>query len=408
MNNKQTDNLHILKLSQVEIPSHKNVYTSSDEWVKWGENNLYPLYLIDLFSRSSLHHSIISSKVDYIVGEGFSYNENKDQHTDDVLLYANKNETWNDILKKAAFDYVLFNGFALEVRRGKWKKDIVSIHNIDFHTVRSGKRIGTEIDELIEKYYICEDWKRYRSYGNSVRSISAYRKDSLEEVQLIYFFNRTPGADYYPKPDYEGGLAAIETASEIANFQLSVIKNGMFPGLLINFFEGTLTEEEQRNKVDQIQRKFVGSDPANKIVVSFNNNKETAPSIDPIQSNDNENKFKDIYENIKNEILYSHRVTSPMLVGDKTAGQLGGSTEILTAWQLFYNNVIKSAKQDILNVFNKLGKEFGIKELTINTPQPISYVLSENVIKEVLTKNEMRKLMGFDPIDESSINENNI
>lgn len=400
---KKTDNLHVLKLSQVEIPSHKNVYTSSDEWVKWGENNLYPLYLLDLFSRSSLHHSIVTSKVDYIVGEGFSYDANKDQHTDDVLLYANKNETWNDILKKAAFDYVLYNGFALEIRKGKWNPGIVSIRNIDFHTIRTGKRIGTEIDELIKKYYVCEDWKRYRSYGNSVRTVSAYNKDTDEDVQLLYVFNRIPGADYYPKPDYEGGLAAIETASEIANFQLATIKNGMYPGLFINFFEGTLTEEEQRNKVDAFQRKFTGSDPANKTLFSFNNSKDTAPTITPIETNDNESKFKDIYENIKNEVLYSHRVTSPMLVGDKTEGQLGGSTELLVAWQLFYNNVIKSAKQEILKTFNMLGKEFGIQELTINTPQPISYVLSESALLTVLTRNELRGLMGYDPIDEKNI-----
>ena len=48
------------------------------------------------------------------------------------------------------------------------------------------------------------------------------------------------------------------------------------------------------------------------------------------------------------QILTAHRITSPMLLGIKTEGQLGGRSELIDARILFEHNVIEPIQQEIL------------------------------------------------------------
>ena len=48
------------------------------------------------------------------------------------------------------------------------------------------------------------------------------------------------------------------------------------------------------------------------------------------------------------QILTAHRITSPMLLGIKTEGQLGGRAELIDARVLFEHNVIEPMQQEIL------------------------------------------------------------
>ena len=43
---------------------------SNKDWVFFGDDNLYPLYLDDLFISSSIHGAIVQGTADMIYGEG--------------------------------------------------------------------------------------------------------------------------------------------------------------------------------------------------------------------------------------------------------------------------------------------------------------------------------------------------
>ncbi|MDN5385821.1 hypothetical protein QEP66_27810, partial [Streptomyces sp. LB8] len=53
-------------------------------------------------------------------------------------------------------------------------------------------------------------------------------------------------------------------------------------------------------------------------------------------------------------IMIGHRVTSPMLLGVKTEGQLGGRNELLQAYELYMNSVVKPFQNQLLKTFKKL------------------------------------------------------
>ena len=55
-----------------------------------------------------------------------------------------------------------------------------------------------------------------------------------------------------------------------------------------------------------------------------------------------------------NQILTAHGVTSPMLFGIKTSGQLGGSNELDVAYRIFLNTEIKPIQKKLEKYFNIL------------------------------------------------------
>ena len=56
------------------------------------------------------------------------------------------------------------------------------------------------------------------------------------------------------------------------------------------------------------------------------------------------------------KILTAHRITSPLLVGISQPGSLGNRNEMLDAYTLFLNMVIKPYQQDILSVFEEMSE----------------------------------------------------
>ena len=76
-----------------------------------------------------------------------------------------------------------------------------------------------------------------------------------------------------------------------------------------------------------------------------------------------ENKLKnftDLNDMVTQKILTGHRITSPMLLGIKTEGQLGGRAELLDAYQHFLTTVIYPMQSDILKTFERIFKINGI------------------------------------------------
>jgi hypothetical protein len=73
---------------------------------------------------------------------------------------------------------------------------------------------------------------------------------------------------------------------------------------------------------------------------------------------------------IEQTILTSHRITSPMILGIKTAGQLGGRAEMLDAYDLFLETVIKPIQEEVLKGFEKV--------LFLRDKEPINLGIEQN------------------------------
>jgi hypothetical protein len=315
------------------------------DWVFYGENNLLPQYFIGLYDNCAIHKAVITSKVNQIMGDGIVSLNNPMASVN--LLNPSENVT--EVMYKCALDFMLFGGFALNVIWAKDRKSIAEIYHIDFSRVRSGK---LNDEDKVECYYYSADWKNVRKFPPiEIKSFSQNEKDPN---QIYYYKNYVPSMSYYPIPDWSAGQRAIEIDVEMKNFHMNNLRKGMVPSLWINYLNGIPGEEEMHIITRALQEQYSGTDNGGRAIISFNENKETAPEIVQIPRNDNDTYYQTLNDDISRNILSSHRVSSAELFGIATTGKLGGGTEITEHSEYFRKMVIMPYQNCMLSVFNKL------------------------------------------------------
>ena len=82
---------------------------------RWGDDNLFPLALAEMFRRSVTHRRIVNDKADYIAGKGFSFGEGLPRLAAFVAHANRDGETLRQVFRKLAFDKMLFGNAFVEI-----------------------------------------------------------------------------------------------------------------------------------------------------------------------------------------------------------------------------------------------------------------------------------------------------
>jgi hypothetical protein len=308
----------VLKFADSKIPVFKE--TRSKDYIEYGEKNDYPEYLTYLFNKSAKHNAILTGKANYIFGKGF---ENGD------FTVNRLGESLNDISKKAILDIEIYGGFRLEIIWNRGKK-ISEIYHVDYSSIRVGKNGG---------FYYREKWEQYNK--GEEKEIPAFDPSTPTGNQIYAYNEYRPMTRYYPLPSYIGCNNYVETDIEISKYYLSAIRNGMAPSKMIQFFQGEPSEDKKREIEKRFKNKFAGTENAGQFILVFGTDKQKAVSIDDLSGSDLDKQFAELNKTCQQEIFSGHLVTSPMLFGIKTEGQLGGATELKIAYEIFQSTYAK-------------------------------------------------------------------
>lgn len=346
-------------------------------YVEFGDRNNYSNYLISLYGESPKHGAIVKGKVNYIFGKGF----------EDVEKKANSHgETWNQILKRSILDDELHGGFYLQVL---WNTlgNIADVFHIEFQKVRASKDL--------KKFYIKDDWT-LSDFKEKAREYPAFNLKDRTGVQILFVKQYNPKSDVYPLPSYFQGLNYIESDIQVSRHILGNAKHNFVATKLINFNNGLPQEEEQEEVERDLKRKFANHD-GDRVVIAFNPSKENAVDIvDLGETSLTKEDFTNVNNLIQQEIFACHQVTSPMLFGIKTEGQLGGRSEIRDAYQIFQNTYVNERQQDHEQTFTILMNLAGIEgEQKIIPVEPLSFEFSEAVMSANMTRDEIREKLGL-------------
>jgi hypothetical protein len=122
----------------------------------------------------------------------------------------------------------------------------------------------------------------------------------------------------------------------------------------VSFTNGVPSEEERDILMRQLEAKYTSTNSAGKIFLFFSENPETAPVIAPLPNNASDAWYSNMAPQIDQTILTAWGISSPMLLGIKTEGQLGGRTEMLDAYNLFLQTRIIPIQEEMLKTFEKL------------------------------------------------------
>jgi len=376
-------NIRIVNLASHTTP--QVVEDNRKEWVAYGDDNNYFQYLIDRYNGSATNNAIINGMTELIYGKGL-YATDASRKPDEYAMM--KSLFSRTCMRKVTFDLKAMGQAAFQVIYNKDKTKIVQVEHMPIETLRFEKMND---DGEVTGYYYSKDWTKIRKKGFEPTRIPAFGYGEKGEGLEIYCIKPYRSGFYYYSPvDYQGGLPYAELEEEVANYHINNIKNGLSPSMLINFNNGVPTEEERELIERRIIQKFSGSSNSGKFILAFNDNKEMAASIEPVQLSDASEQYQFLADESMRKLMVAHRVTSPMLMGIKDNTGLGNNAdELKTASLLFHNTVVRPIQELILDAIDDIMAVNGASlNVFFKTLQPLE--LQGDIVEE--EKEELSKV----------------
>lgn len=321
-------------------------------WVSYGESNLFPNYLIDLYNDSPVHRSLSMSIAFTIAGKEFKTN----------LPVANRELSrlrFDEIRQSTALDLKLHGGFFWEVIWSVDRSTIARVNHLPFENCRLA---CTNDEDIIPGIFYSKDWADFRKKKNKPSFIPMFNPatNAEEPSQVLFISVMTPGSAYYPKPDYYGAINYIECTREISEFYRAFLSNGMAPSYMLHFNNGVPDPEEQL-AIRRNWDRMIGAQRAGKVVLTFNQSAEQTPKLDLVPMTDADKQWETLTDQSREMIMNAHRVTSPLIFGIRDSGGLGSnSDEIKQAFRLFDKQVIEPYQKLISDAVEVLLKAIGI------------------------------------------------
>ena len=352
---KTQKNTQILTFSidEAEIPQFREWNVSGKDWFYWGKDNKYPFYLYGLYERSSLMQSIINTTVNFIIGNGI-----------ESIYKPNEDETWEDVIRNLALDYLLYGGFAIQIFYNK-AAQIKEIGWLDMRKCRTdeeknivyySKDFATKSSP---KYITFKVWKRGEEYRN----------------ESAVFFYTGSKRTVYPLPRYSGSIPAIETEIRIANYHLNAIRNNFNGNFCLNFNNGVPSDDVKKEIENKVKEKFCGDSNAGSFLLVFNDSKENGVTVERIQDDATDKKYQQLKDSTMTSIFTGFSAPQ-QLFGYALTGNIFNKEEYDQAFDL-YNRLQVLPIQDLFTrVFDKV---FNIEKSLTFIPFELDTTENENV-----------------------------
>ncbi len=382
-----------------------NGRNQTNGYIPFGQDNLFPELLNQIYYSSPLHGSIVGYKVNAAVGGGFNIVADRLTPQDKLELYTLERKlNIKKIVPAVTQQLILHNRVYFKLCFDD-KMKLTKIVNL------SPEKLRVNLDR--KRYYICDDW----SSRIGVQEIKRYTPTCRDYEQLFVYEVECIGQDFYPLPQYTSALNFAFLSGELSYFAKSNIQNSVFPSFAMMFPKRPQSEEEKnmiRNTIDRLK----GAANAGKAVAFFANSAEQLPKIESLPVNGNDSLFQEASQLNTEQICFSHTI-DPILMGIRTTGSLGNGSDIKQAYVIFEKNVVMPLRDMVSDIFNELLFIAKIDaDFTINNYQIINEAIVElegdpsktndalNTLNpaiaakvlENMSKNEIRALASLPPI----------
>ena len=382
-----------------------NGRNQTNGYIPFGQDNLFPELLNQIFYSSPLHGSIVGYKVNAAVGGGFNIVADRLTPQDKLELYTLERKlNIKKVVPAVTQQLILHNRVYFKLCFDD-KMKLTKIVNL------SPEKLRVNLDR--KRYYICDDW----SSRIGVQEIRRYTPTCRDYEQLFVYEVECIGQDFYPLPQYTSALNFAFLSGELSYFAKSNIQNSVFPSFAMMFPKRPQSEEEKnmiRNTIDRLK----GAANAGKAVAFFANRQDQLPKIESLPTNGNDKLFQEASQLNTEQICFSHTI-DPILMGIRTTGSLGNGSDIKQAYIIFEKNVVMPLRDQVADIFNELLFIAKIDaDFTINNYQIINEAIVElegdtsktndalnslsplvaTKVLETMTENEIRALASLPPV----------
>ena len=375
-------------------------------YVPFGQDNLYPEILNQIYYTSPLHGAIVDFKVNATIGAGYELKTDKLSPQELLDLYTwEKKMRLAKSVKAVTKQLVMHNRVYFKLHFDE-KNKLHKIENVSPEKVR--------VNNTKTMYSLCDDW----ASRIDVEEVKPYHPLNGDKCQLYSYELPSIGQDYYPLPQYSSALNFAFLSGELSYFAKSNIQNSIFPAFAMMFPKRPQSEEEKKVLRDTIDR-MKGAANAGKGVAFFANSPDQLPKIESIPTNQNDKLFQEASGLNTEQICFAHTI-DPILMGVRTTGSLGNGADIKQAYVIFEKNVVIPLREQVTEIFSellniaRLKADFTIKNFQIindtivERDEKTAYIidslstlepsLAQKVIEQ-MTPNEIRALAGLPPIE---------
>lgn len=328
-------------------PDVNALLTQSRKYITNGNNNEYFYLLEKSYIGSPTNQAIIDSYVSYILGAGLKDVSENPIDIEEILS--------DDDLRAIITDFKIHGSAPMQVvyQMGKDKK-VSKVYYVPTKSVAIDK--GDSIIDEPQGYWYSFDWQLNTKFKPVPYPAFGYGENKESEIAVI---KRPSPQPLFPLPDYQSGLQYCHLEEELSNFYINHITNNFSVGKIINVNQGLSedTDEAQEEAERAILSKVSGSGNAGKIIVSFNDNKDNATTVENIEITDAYQQFEWLSKEATTKIMLSHKVTSPSLFGlPNNLGFSSGADEMSEALKTLYRSQINPMRKTIISTLTKILK----------------------------------------------------
>ena len=374
---KNNNNIHVVNLSNYTTPKIEEV--RGQEFIEYGNDNNYFQYLIDRYTGSTTNNAVINGISRQIYGKGISAldsNRRPEQYAQMLSLFS------KDDLKRFITDRKMLGMAAFQVTYDKGQ--VKNVTHFPMNTLRAEKM---NEEGKIEAWYYHPNWEDIKPSDEPLR-INSFGFGNKKGNEVYVLQPYVAGYYYYSPVDYVGALPYAVLEEEIGDYLINDTINGFSGSKVVNFNNGIPDQEAQFRIKNDVVKKLTGA-RGEKVIVAFNDNQESATTVEDLPLNDAPDHYTYLSEECRNKLIVGHSVTSPMLIGVRdSGGGLGNNAdEIKTASLLFDNTTIKPFQDEVTDVMDEI---LAINDITLKlyfkTIQPLEFIDTDGLDKE--TKEE--------------------
>lgn len=313
----------------------------SYNYIKWGNDNNFSQFLIDLIQSSPLQNSILESLYHKLCGASIDVPANIQNPS---LL-----ESWQEFVCKIFKDYTYFEAFAIQC-----------VLNLDgktfsfYHQPVSEVRLEQVEGNKIQNAFICTDWSKSRP--SKVEKIKMFGSETpvKGEKYLMYFKPYSPQEYYYHTPSYFSAANWISADARLSRYYNNFVASNLNSNKIITY-PTEVPEDEKVEIYENLRRNFGGEQNAGSFILLFGEG-ETKPEISNLDSPDAD-LYNNLTDTVAKYIISANRLTSPILAGISTSsGFSSKSEEIISADVTYRLSVVQPMRSFILSKINGLLK----------------------------------------------------
>lgn len=344
----------------------------SETYVRFGNDNLFPQLINQMYHTSSLNSSIIQYKSNAVIGGSFTLKSGDMTAQQKIKEYSFiERINLEKMMRQITKDLIMHGRITLLI--DPTEKDI-KIYRLGPERVRN--------NEFKTIYSVSSDWsrnfdiKQYPKYTPHLKTKSIY----------VYEIDGDAGDDIYPIPGYCTSLNDAFLQGQMAYLQKNNIINSIYPSFVVKLAKKFGSEEEKQQFYNTVNS-MKGAPSAGRVVAFVGQTLEQLPTIESLEVKNNDKIFDSTITRVATDICTSHQI-DPLLMGIRVSGSLGNGNELAQQYVIFEKNVVMPLRKMITEVGNKILQIGGINStMEINNYQ----IIDEQIVN--MTNNNQKQIL---------------